>query len=200
MLSCSRELMLLPLVSTSLPNSKAGSRECFSYSMIALASTLVPRRVFPELLCFVVEFLIADLAFAARSITTMTISSSELLAKVLDNHPPSAIITDANFLSHIIEQIYDLNQHNHTTVIVVGDPGSVGTKLAKEIDLLKFSDIEKQGATTPVDLSPPTGESRIENIVTKLTSLQMSIMSSPLLSPKPPAEQVSRPWSSPNKI
>ena len=108
----------------------------------------------------VVEFLIADLAFTAKSVTTMTITSPELLAQVLDNHPPSAIITDADFLSHIIEQIYDLNQHHQTTVIVVGDPGSVGTKLAKEMDLLKFSDIEKEGASTPADLSPQTGEPR----------------------------------------
>jgi hypothetical protein len=130
---------------------------------MALASTLVPQGFCPSSDVFVVEFLIADLAFAAKSITTMTITSPELLAEVLDNHPPSAIITDADFLSHIIEQIYDLNQHHHTTVIVVGDPGSVGTKLAKEMDLLKFSDIEKEGASTPVDLSPPTGEPCIES-------------------------------------
>lgn len=88
----------------------------------------------------------------------MTITSPELLAEVLDNHPPSAIITDADFLSHIVEQLYDLNQHHHTTVIVVGDPGNVDAKLAKEMDLLRFNDIEKEGASTPVDLSPPTGE------------------------------------------
>lgn len=115
-------------------------------------------KVTPSSYVFVVEFLIADLAFAARSITTMTISSPELLAEVLDNHPPSVIVTDVDFLSHIVEQIYDLNQHNHTTVIVVGDPGSIGAKLVKEMDLVKFSDIEKQGASAPADLSPPTGE------------------------------------------
>ena len=130
----------------------------------------------------------------------MTISSPELLAEVLDNHPPSAIITDADFLSHIIEQIYDLNQHNHTTVVVIGDPGGIGTKLMGEMDLLKFSDIEKQGASTPVDLSPPTGERHIERLATKLTTLQMLVMSLPLLSPKPRVGQVSRRWSSLNKI
>lgn len=88
----------------------------------------------------------------------MTITSPELLAEVLDNHPPSAIIIDADSLSHIVEQMHDLNQHRRTTVIVVGDPGSVGAKLAKEMDLIKFSDIEREGASTPVDLSPPTGE------------------------------------------
>ncbi|KAF9653146.1 acetyl-CoA synthetase-like protein [Thelephora ganbajun] len=110
------------------------------------------------------DFLIADLAFAAKSITTMTISSPELLAKVLDNHPPSAIITDVVFLPHIVEQIYDIDQHHHTTVIVVGDPGSVGAKLAKEMDLLKFSDIEKEGASDPVDLSPPTDVNHVFTI------------------------------------
>ena len=112
----------------------------------------------------IVEFLIADLTFAAKSITTMTITSPELLAQVLDSHPPSAIIVDADFLSHIIEQIYDLNQR-HTTVIVVGDPGSIGTKLSKEMSLLKFSDIEKEGASTPAELSPPTGEPRQKHTI-----------------------------------
>jgi long-chain acyl-CoA synthetase len=116
-------------------------------------------RALHEILFSVVEFLIADLAFTAKSITTMTISSSELLAEVLDNHPPSAIITDSDFLPHIIEQIYDLNQHSHTTVIIVGDPG---IELAGEIDLLLFNDIEKEGAGNPVDLSPPTGRSYIK--------------------------------------
>lgn len=97
----------------------------------------------------------------AKSITTMTISSPELLAEVLDKHPPSAIIADADFLSHIVEQIYDLNQHSRTTVIVVGDPGNIGAKLAKEMNLLKFSDIEKEGEGTQMDLSPPTGEPHI---------------------------------------
>jgi len=154
----------------------------------------------PSSHAFVVEFLIADLAFAAGSITTMTISSPQLLAEVLVKHPPSTILTDADFLPHIIEQIYDLNQHRHTTVIVVGDPGSVGAKLAKEMDLLKFDDIEKEGASTSVDLSPPTGESRIESVVTKLTAFQTLGTSLLSLSPKPRAEKVSRPWSSPNKI
>ena len=95
----------------------------------------------------------------------MTITTPELLAEVLDNHPPSAIITDAGFLPHIVEQIYDLNQHHHTTVIVVGDPGSVGAKLAKEMDLLNFSDIEREGANSPVELSPPTGEPRRKHAV-----------------------------------
>lgn len=130
----------------------------------------------------------------------MTISSPQLLAEVLDKHPPSAIITDTDFLPHIIEQIYDLNQHHDTTVIVVGDPGSVGAKLTKEMDLLKFGDIEKEGATTPADLSPSTGESCVETMVAKLTALQTLGTPLLLLSPKPRAEQVSRPWNSPSKI
>lgn len=130
----------------------------------------------------------------------MTISSPELLAEVLDNHSPSAIITDADFLPHIIEQIYDPNQHHHATVIVVGDPGIVGTKLAGEIDFFKFSDIEKEGVSTAVDLSPPTGEPHIETMVTKLTTPQMSITSLPSPSPRPRAEQASRPCNSANRI
>lgn len=129
----------------------------------------------------------------------MTISSSELLAEVLDNHPPSAIITDSDFLSHIIEQIYDLNQHSHTTVIVVGDPGSVGAKLASEMDLLLFDDIEKAGVSNPVELSPPSGQSYIETIAARMTILQMSTTSLPSLSQKPRVERVSRRCNSLNK-
>lgn len=152
-----------------------------------------------KFLLFVVEFLIADLAFTAKSITTMTISSSELLAEVLDKYPPSAIITDSDFLPHIIEQIYDLNQHSHTTVIVVGDPGSVGAKLVREIDLVLFNDIEKEGASNPVDLSPPTGEPCIETTGAGLTILQMSTTSLPSLSQKPQTERVSRQCNSLNR-
>lgn len=143
-------------------------------------------RALHKILSFVIEFLIADLAFAAKSITTMTISSSELLAEVLDSHPPSTIITDSDFLSHIVEQIYDLNQHNNTTVIVVGDPGNVAVKLAKEMDLLLFNDIEKDGANNLVDLSPPSGGFSIEiMMVMGLTVLQMSTTSLPSLSQNP---------------
>ena len=129
--------------------------------MTELASTMVSRWLPTNSHVIFVEFLIADLAFAANSITTMTISSPEILASVMDSHPPSAIITDSDFLSHIIEQVFDLNQHNHTTVIVVGDPGNVGAKLAGEIDLLRFVDIEREGAVNPGHLSLPTGEPRI---------------------------------------
>jgi long-chain acyl-CoA synthetase len=134
--------------------------------MIALVSTLTHRGFISNPDVFFVEFLIADLAFAAKSITTMTISSPELLAQVLDSHPPSAIIVDSAFLTHIVEQIYDLNQHNNTMVIVVGDPGVLGAKLTEEMDLLKFSDIEKEGAGSPTDLSPSTGEPYIGIMVT----------------------------------
>ena len=126
----------------------------------------------------------------------MTISSSELLAEVLDNHPPSAIITDSDFLSHIIEQIYDLNQHSHTTVIVVGDLGHVGVKLAGEMDLLLFNEIEREGANDPVDLSPPTGELRIETILMGLTILQMSTTSLLSLFQEPRTERVSGQYNS----
>ena len=129
----------------------------------------------------------------------MTISSPELLAEVLDNHPPSAIITGSDFLPHIIEQIYDLNQHSHTTLIIVGDPGNVLAKLAGEIDLLLFNDIEKEGANNPVDLLPPTGEPYTKTIITGLTILQMSTTSLQSLFQKPRAERVSRQHNSPSR-
>lgn len=110
------------------------------------------------------EFLIADIACAAKAITTMTVAFPELLTEILDKHPPSAIITDSSFLSHIVEQIYDLNKHSHTTVVIVGDPGSIGAKLANEINLIQFSDIEKEGGSNPADLSPPTDPNHVFTI------------------------------------
>jgi hypothetical protein len=66
-------------------------------------------------------FLIAELALASHSIPSFTLSSPSLLSPVLESHPPSAIIVDGSILPHTLELIYELNEHEHHYVVVVGE-------------------------------------------------------------------------------
>jgi long-chain acyl-CoA synthetase len=112
----------------------------------------------------VLEFLICDLALAANSIPSFTISSASLLSPVLDAHPPSAIITDATLLPQVLELIYDSAEGSHHTIIVVGEPDpQVVSKVSGQgqARLFKWTDVESQGAkmeaieTQPLSWSPP---------------------------------------------
>lgn len=78
----------------------------------------------------------------------------------MDSHPPSAIITHARFLPHVLELIYDSNESEHHTVIVVGefDPKIVG-KAGNAIRLLKWTDVESQGATGEAIMSSAPSKS-----------------------------------------
>jgi long-chain acyl-CoA synthetase len=67
------------------------------------------------------EFLITELALASHSIPSFTLSSPSLLSPVLESHPPSAIIVDGSILPHTLELIYELNEHEHHYVVVVGE-------------------------------------------------------------------------------
>jgi len=101
-----------------------------------------------------IDFVVTDLALASQSIPTFTISRLSLLSTVLENHPPSAIVTNAEFLPHILELIYDSNEHNHHTVVVVGDLDADKdyTKIAKHVNLIRFNDVEKIGANVQSEL------------------------------------------------
>ncbi|KII89018.1 hypothetical protein PLICRDRAFT_29438 [Plicaturopsis crispa FD-325 SS-3] len=104
-----------------------------------------------------IEFVISDLALAANHIPSFTISSPALLSPVLDSHPPSAIITHAQFLPQVLELIYDSNESAHHTVIVVGEPDAkhVG-KMGGAVKVLKWADIESTGKNTePVVSAAP---------------------------------------------
>ena len=63
----------------------------------------------------------------------------------MDSHPPSAIITHADFLPHLLELVYDVHESAHHTIIVVGEPDS---KIVhdEQARILKFDDLERQGA------------------------------------------------------
>ncbi|KAF7321822.1 Acetyl-CoA synthetase [Mycena kentingensis (nom. inval.)] len=102
------------------------------------------------------EFIVADLALASHSIPSFTLTATNLLALVLESHPPSAIITHAFMLPQILELIYDAGEHNRNhTVIVVGDPSpQVMATVASKVKVLKFSDLEREGVRVEKILSP----------------------------------------------
>jgi len=102
-----------------------------------------------------IEFLISDLALASHSIASFTLASLSLLASVLESHPPSAIITEAKFVPHLLELIHDSNEGGHHKIIVVGSD-QLSAKLLGAVQLYKWNDIESQGAkAAPVELSSP---------------------------------------------
>ncbi|KAI0374715.1 acetyl-CoA synthetase-like protein [Pilatotrama ljubarskyi] len=93
------------------------------------------------------EFIIADLALASHSIPSFTLSSLSLLARVLESHPPSVIITQADFLQQLLELIYDSNESSHHTIVVVGDIGSLKLPRVNNVRIVKWEDVEHEGAS-----------------------------------------------------
>ncbi|TBU47951.1 acetyl-CoA synthetase-like protein [Dichomitus squalens] len=93
-----------------------------------------------------IEFIIADLALSALSVPTFTVASASVLSPVLERHPPSVIITDAEVLPHLLELIFDAHESEHHTIVVVGDIS--GAKLPKlnNVKILRWDDIETEGA------------------------------------------------------
>jgi hypothetical protein len=102
------------------------------------------------------EFIISDLALASHSITSHTLSSAKLLSPVLESHPPDAIITNAELLPQILELIYDAGDRsgNHT-IIVVGEPSvQAMASVASNVNVLKFSEVEREGVRVEKIISP----------------------------------------------
>ncbi|KAG9318430.1 hypothetical protein JVU11DRAFT_521 [Chiua virens] len=93
-----------------------------------------------------IEFLIADLALAKRSIVSFTLSSQKLLSRVLETHPPSAIIVGADFLPALLELIYDAKEHDHKVIVVGKIDAEIHPKAAREVEILNWSQVEADGA------------------------------------------------------
>ncbi|KAI0797832.1 acetyl-CoA synthetase-like protein [Abortiporus biennis] len=94
------------------------------------------------------EFLISDLALASYGIPSLTLSSLSVLSPVLDEHPPSVIITHSGFLPTLLELIHESSEGENHTIIVVGDfQKPRGITSAK---ILKWFDIEKEGSAEPI--------------------------------------------------
>jgi long-chain acyl-CoA synthetase len=107
------------------------------------------------------EFIISDLALASHSITSFTISSSTLLAPVLESHLPAAIITHAELLPQVLELIYDAGDKtgNHT-IILVGEPSPQAmASVASRVKVLKFSEVEREGVRVEKTITPLPSES-----------------------------------------
>ncbi|KAJ7470569.1 hypothetical protein FB451DRAFT_1254140 [Mycena latifolia] len=103
-----------------------------------------------------IEFIISDLALASHSIPTLTLTSSNLLASVLESHPPSAIITHAFMLTQLLELIYDAGEGNRNhTIIVVGEPSPQAmASVASRVKVHKWSDVEREGIRVEKIISP----------------------------------------------
>ncbi|KAH8833558.1 hypothetical protein DL96DRAFT_1666671 [Flagelloscypha sp. PMI_526] len=104
-----------------------------------------------------IEFLISDLALAAHSIVSVTVTDSTLLTPVLEAYPPNAIITHAELLPHLLELLYEADDEdqNHT-VIVVGEPTTQAlAKVASKIKVINFEDVEREGNKVAKTLTPP---------------------------------------------
>ncbi|RDX48303.1 acetyl-CoA synthetase-like protein [Lentinus brumalis] len=94
-----------------------------------------------------IEFIISDLALASHSVPSFTLSSLSLLSSVLESHPPSLIITEAEFLPHLLELIYDSNESEHHSIVVVGDVSASQYRQVQNVKIVHWDDIERQGAS-----------------------------------------------------
>lgn len=100
--------------------------------------------------------MITDLALASHSIPSFTLTSLKLLSPVLENHPPTAIIVQADFLPHLLELIHDWNEGINHTVIVVGDiDTSEYSRGLGAVKLLKWEEMERLGVQEKVEARTP---------------------------------------------
>lgn len=103
------------LWSTKITNAQLKARVSAFGSGIA---TLVPEgSTVLILLNDCIEFVITDLALSEQSIASITLSSPKLLARVLEMHPPDAIVTDKTFLPHVSQAARDA-RNNHKLIVV----------------------------------------------------------------------------------
>ena len=119
------------------------------------------------LLTFIVaEFIISDLALSAYAVPSFTLSSLSQLSHVLDNHSPSIIITEASFLPHVLEPIYDSKENEHHTIVVVGDIASAKMPRVDNVKILKWADVEAQGAAADKPTLPTPGKRSVTTLTT----------------------------------
>lgn len=102
-----------------------------------------------------IEFLISDLALSEQSIASLTISSPKLLTQVLEKHPPNAIITDATFLPHVLEIIYDAHEHHHKVIVVGESDSNIKPKALKEVEIHSWNDVESNGKVPQAPKNAP---------------------------------------------
>ncbi|KAG1754293.1 hypothetical protein EDB19DRAFT_1665616 [Suillus lakei] len=96
-----------------------------------------------------IEFLITDLALSEQSIASITLSSPKLLARVLEMHPPDAIVTDMAFLAHVLRARHDAHQSNHKLILVGELPA------ASEIRFYSWNLLESDGKVPQAPKNAP---------------------------------------------
>ncbi|KDR73413.1 hypothetical protein GALMADRAFT_212330 [Galerina marginata CBS 339.88] len=145
------------LWSTKLTNSHLQDRAAaFATGLLRLGRIQPQKSTVLLLLNDCLEFIVADLALASHSISSITLSSSKLLSPVLDAHPPSAIVTHAFLLPQLLELIYDSSEHQtEHTIIVVGEPTPQAmASVASNVKVYKFAELEREGFKVEKILSP----------------------------------------------
>ncbi|KAG2116524.1 uncharacterized protein F5147DRAFT_673234 [Suillus discolor] len=95
-----------------------------------------------------IEFIITDLALSEQSIASITLSSPKLLARVLEMHPPNAIVTDKTFLPYVLKATSDAHERNHTLIVVDWSQPS-------EIPIHSWNNIESEGKVPQAPKNAP---------------------------------------------
>jgi len=84
----------------------------------------------------------------------MTLCSPTLLSRVLETHPPSAIIVDVDFLPRLLEMLP--NGGHQLKIIVVGQYEEKDmSKSSRELELITWAQVEADGAKAADSTSPP---------------------------------------------
>lgn len=117
---------------------------------------LIPILVNSTRIYIYAEFVIADLALAKHSVVSITLSSRKLLSRILEAHPPSAIIVGADFLPHLLELIYDAREHDHKIIVVGRTDTNIQPKAAREVQILNWAQVEADGAQVANAAAPPS--------------------------------------------
>ncbi|KAL4067573.1 hypothetical protein V8B97DRAFT_1868703 [Scleroderma yunnanense] len=101
------------------------------------------------------EFLIADLALAKFAMYSMTLCSPKILPRVLENHPPSAIIVDVNLLPYLLELVPKAWEHDLKIVVVGQREEKTPSKSSREVEIITWSQVEADGAKGSDSTPPP---------------------------------------------
>ncbi len=96
---------------------------------------------------------------------TFTVASSGVISPVLESHPPSVIITNAELLQHILELIYDAHESEHHTIVVTGDINGLKLPKLDHVKILMWDDIEADGAAATKAALPVPGSSSTSAVI-----------------------------------
>ncbi|KAF8634354.1 hypothetical protein AX15_000965 [Amanita polypyramis BW_CC] len=112
------------------------------------------------------EFILADLALASLSIVSYTVSSSTAVSSIFDKYRTSAIVTNAEFVPHLLDLIYKSDARtNNYTIIVVGEVDyRIATGIVSNLRILRFNDVERDGYRMDKVLVPAPSASDVFSV------------------------------------